>query len=214
MVATITTIITRRTSASDVIFPRRAGCDTFQRMSISPALDPSFSLRYPIGKFDRSRLDRAENIAAIAALPSTLREAVAGLNDEQLDTPYREGGWTVRQLVHHVADSHINAYVRMRLALTEDWPTIKPYDEAEWAKLRGCADASGRGFAFAAGGSASPLGCFAAVADGGGLGTRICASGEWAGVAGDGGGDLRLAQPAPCGACDGTAEADGVVRAS
>jgi hypothetical protein len=57
------------------------------------------------------------------------------LPDGQLDTPYREGGWTVRQLVHHVADSHINAYVRMRLALTEDWPTIKPYEEAEWAKL-------------------------------------------------------------------------------
>ncbi len=74
-------------------------------------------------------------MAAIAGLPSALREAVAGLDDPQLDTPYREGGWTVRQLVHHVADSHINAYVRMRLALTEDWPTIKPYEEAEWAKL-------------------------------------------------------------------------------
>jgi DinB superfamily len=104
-------------------------------MSLSPALDPSFSLRYPIGKFDRSRLDRAENIAAIAGLPSALRAAVADLSDPQLDTPYREGGWTVRQLVHHVADSHINASVRMRLALTEDWPTIKPYEEAEWAKL-------------------------------------------------------------------------------
>jgi hypothetical protein len=104
-------------------------------MSLSPALDPSFSLRYPIGTFDRSRLDRAENIAAITGLPSALGSAVAGLGDNQLDTPYREGGWTVRQLVHHVADSHINAYVRMRLALTEDWPTIKPYEEAEWAKL-------------------------------------------------------------------------------
>lgn len=105
-------------------------------MSISPALDPSFSLRYPTGKFDRSRIDRAESIAAIAGLPSALREAVGGLDDVQLDTPYREGGWTVRQLVHHVADSHINAYARMRLALTEDWPTIKPYEEAEWAKLK------------------------------------------------------------------------------
>src|SRR5580704_13646196 len=104
-------------------------------MSLSPALDSSFSIRYPIGKFDRSRLDRAENIAAIAGLPSALRAAVGDLNDAQLDTPYRDGGWTVRQLVHHVADSHINAYVRVRLALTEDWPTIKPYDEGAWAKL-------------------------------------------------------------------------------
>ena len=104
-------------------------------MSLSPALDPLFSLRYPIGDFDRSRLDRTENIAAIAALPSALREAVSGLADSQLDTPYREGGWTVRQLVHHVADSHMNAYVRIRLALTEDWPTIKPYEEARWAEL-------------------------------------------------------------------------------
>jgi hypothetical protein len=104
-------------------------------MSLSPALDPSFSLRYPIGKFDPSQTHRTRNIAAIAGLPSALREAVAGLSEEQLDRPYREGGWTVRQLVHHVADSHINAYVRIRLALTEDWPTIKPYEEAEWAKL-------------------------------------------------------------------------------
>ncbi len=66
---------------------------------------------------------------------SGLRAAVAGLNDSQLDTPYREGGWTVRQVVHHVADSHANAYIRFKLALTEDWPTIKPYDEAAWAKL-------------------------------------------------------------------------------
>jgi hypothetical protein len=104
-------------------------------MSVSPALDPSFSLRYPIGDFDPSQADRTRDIAAIAGLPSALREAVAVLTNSQLDTPYRDGGWTVRQLVHHVADSHINAYVRMRLALTEDWPTIKPYEESEWAKL-------------------------------------------------------------------------------
>jgi hypothetical protein len=116
-------------------FAATSGCDTFQRMSLSPALDPSFSLRYPIGDFDPSRLDRTENLAAIARLPSALRGAVSGLSDAQLETPYREGGWTVRQLVHHVADSHINAYVRVRLALTEDWPTIKPYNEAAWAKL-------------------------------------------------------------------------------
>ncbi|MDE3188037.1 MAG: putative metal-dependent hydrolase, partial [Acidobacteriota bacterium] len=59
----------------------------------------------------------------------------AGLSDVQLDTPYREGGWTARQVVHHVADSHANAYVRFKLSLTEDWPTVKPYDEAAWAKL-------------------------------------------------------------------------------
>ena len=64
-----------------------------------------------------------------------MRAAVAGLTPEQLDTPYRPGGWTVRQVVHHVPDSHINSYVRFKLALTEEEPTIKPYDEARWAKL-------------------------------------------------------------------------------
>ena len=67
--------------------------------------------------------------------PSNCRLPSAGLSDAQLDTPYREGGWTVRQVVHHVADSHANSYVRFKLALTEDWPTIKPYDEAAWANL-------------------------------------------------------------------------------
>lgn len=104
-------------------------------MSVSPALDASFSLRYPIGDFVPLQSSRAESIGHIAALPVALSDAAAGLSDAQLDTPYREGGWTVRQLVHHVADSHINAYVRTRLALTEDWPTIKPYAEAEWANL-------------------------------------------------------------------------------
>jgi uncharacterized damage-inducible protein DinB len=68
-------------------------------------------------------------------LPERLTAAVAGLNDAQLDTPYRDGGWTVRQLVHHLPDSHANSYVRFKLGLTEDWPTIKPYDEAAWANL-------------------------------------------------------------------------------
>jgi DinB superfamily len=104
-------------------------------MSLSPALDDLLSLRYPIGKFTPSEAHRDKDIAAIAGLPSALRAAVAGLDDAQLDTEYRPGGWAVRQLVHHVADSHMNAYVRIRLALTEDWPTIKPYDEAQWAKL-------------------------------------------------------------------------------
>lgn len=74
-------------------------------------------------------------IDAIARLPDDFRGAVRGLSESQLDTPYRPEGWTVRQLVHHVPDSHMNAYVRFKLALTEDVPTIKPYDEAEWAKL-------------------------------------------------------------------------------
>ena len=78
---------------------------------------------------------REELIETIRQLPAHLREAVAGLNDPQLDTPYREGGWTVRQVVHHIADSHANSFVRFKLALTEDWPTIKPYSEAAWARL-------------------------------------------------------------------------------
>ena len=96
-------------------------------------------LRYPIGRFrmPASSLPgvRAAHIQVLRQLPERLTAAVAGLDDAQLDTPYREGGWTVRQLVHHVADSHANCYVRFKLALTEDWPTIKPYDEAAWANL-------------------------------------------------------------------------------
>lgn len=96
-------------------------------------------LRFPIGKFnwagDSSPAQREQFINDIAGLPATLRAASAGLTDEQLDTPYREGGWTVRQVIHHVADSHLNSYVRFRLALTEEAPTIKPYDEAQWAEL-------------------------------------------------------------------------------
>ena len=74
-------------------------------------------------------------IDAIAATPANLRSAVRGLSEAQLDTPYRLGGWTVRQVVHHVPDSHSNAYTRFKLTLTEDVPTIKPYDEGAWAKL-------------------------------------------------------------------------------
>ena len=96
-------------------------------------------LRYPVGRFNGQPADtpaaRAAAIGTIRALPAHLREAANGLSDAQLDTPYREGGWTVRQVVHHVADSHMNAFVRWKLALTEDWPTIKPYDEAAWARL-------------------------------------------------------------------------------
>jgi hypothetical protein len=99
----------------------------------------SDDLRYPIGKFsyDGTMTDarRTECVARIAAAPAGFRAAVAGLDDRQLDTPYRPGGWTVRQVVHHVPDSHLNAYTRIRLALTEDIPTIKPYEEARWAEL-------------------------------------------------------------------------------
>lgn len=95
--------------------------------------------RYPVGKFRRPEKitpqKRIAAIAAIAELPAKLSGALDGLDRQQIDTPYREGGWTVRQLVHHVADSHMNAFVRVRLALTEDWPTITPYDEKAWALL-------------------------------------------------------------------------------
>src|SRR5579864_5033334 len=95
--------------------------------------------RYPVGKFKRPEKitpqKRMAAIAAIAEMPAKLKEALEGLDRQQLDTPYREGGWTVRQLVHHIADSHMNSFVRMRLALTEDWPTITAYDEKAWAML-------------------------------------------------------------------------------
>ena len=95
--------------------------------------------RYPIGKFEMpARITpslRQEAISQLAAAPAQARAAVAGLTEGQLDTPYREGGWTARQVIHHLADSHMNSYVRLRLALTEDQPTIRPYDEARWAEL-------------------------------------------------------------------------------
>ena len=96
-------------------------------------------LRYPIGRFHEDPHPTPEKherwITRIAALPGELRILVQDLSDRQLDTPYRAGGWTIRQVVHHVPDSHLNAYVRTKLALTEHVPTIKPYDEAAWAKL-------------------------------------------------------------------------------
>lgn len=96
-------------------------------------------LRYPIGQFryegepDQHR--REQWIEEIAATPAHLRAAVAGLSPQQLDTPYRDKGWTIRQVVHHLPDSHLNAYTRIKLALTEDVPVIKPYEEARWAEL-------------------------------------------------------------------------------
>jgi hypothetical protein len=96
-------------------------------------------LSYPIGKFDfKQTVAPAQYpalIAEIAAAPALFRDAVRGLDDAQLDTPYRPGGWTVRQTVHHVADSHMNSYIRLRLALTESEPTIRPYDQKAWAEL-------------------------------------------------------------------------------
>jgi hypothetical protein len=97
-------------------------------------------LRYPIGKFERptAPLDRATRAALVKTIedtPAKFRALVAPLSETQLDTPYRPGGWTIRQVVHHVADSHLNAFVRMKLALTEDAPTIKTYEEQLWAEL-------------------------------------------------------------------------------
>jgi len=95
-------------------------------------------LRYPIGPFkfegEPSESQLKQFISDIEQTPARLRAALAGLTEEQIETPYRPGGWTLRQVAHHVPDSHMNAYVRMKLALTEDNPTIKPYDEARWAE--------------------------------------------------------------------------------
>ena len=108
-------------------------------------------LQYPIGKFTWNRkgegllaseAERQQWIAEIEEAPARLRAAIRGLTEAQLETPYRPGGWTVRQLVHHLADSHMNSYVRFRLALTEDEPTIKPYEQELWANLTDARSAS------------------------------------------------------------------------
>lgn len=98
--------------------------------------DPSF----PIGRFESlgrplTAQERAARIAAIEAHPANMRAAVAGLDDAQLDTPYRDGGWTVRQVVHHVVDSHVNSYIRFKLAVTEDAPAVVTYEQSAWAEL-------------------------------------------------------------------------------
>lgn len=99
------------------------------------ATDP----RYPVGRFQydgvATREARSSRIDDISKAPAALRAAVKGLTPRQLDTPYREGGWTVRQVLHHLPDSHLNAYVRFKLALTEDTPMVKPYDQERWAQL-------------------------------------------------------------------------------
>src|SRR5687767_4199390 len=96
-------------------------------------------LRYPIGKFQYAGVSTPEQrkqfIADIAETPSRLKDAVSGLNEEQLNTAYRPEGWSVRQVTHHLPDSHLNAYTRFRLALTEEEPTIRPYYEDRWAEL-------------------------------------------------------------------------------
>ncbi len=95
--------------------------------------------RYPIGEYQSEEVITSDKIAQwiedIRILPDQLKKAVKGLNDEELQKTYRENGWTICQLVHHIADSSMNSYIRIKLALTEETPTIKPYDEAEWAKL-------------------------------------------------------------------------------
>ncbi len=95
--------------------------------------------RYPIGKFERPKSvstgELRDAMAVLSETPGLLRNAVEGLDNSRLNTPYRDGGWTVRQLIHHIADSHMNAFTRLRFALTEDWPTIKPYNEKAWAEL-------------------------------------------------------------------------------
>jgi len=107
-------------------------------MSVSTVISEE-KLRYPIGRFEPLKVVSPDHHEAwlrdLEQLPSKLRQAVAGLNDRQLDTPYRSGGWTVRQVVHHYPDSHLNAYTRFRLALTEDSPVVKTYEEARWAEL-------------------------------------------------------------------------------
>ena len=92
--------------------------------------------RYPVGPFDPNDTTPIPDlIAVIEALPARLREAVSGITEAQLETRYRDGGWTARQVVHHIADSHLNSYTRFRLGLTEERPVIRPYDEKKWAEL-------------------------------------------------------------------------------
>ena len=102
-------------------------------------MEKAGDLRFPIGKFRADAPIAASDypllIGQIAETPGALRSAVAGLSRDQIETPYRPGGWTVKQVVHHLPDSHLNAYTRFKLALTEDEPTIKAYDEAKWAEL-------------------------------------------------------------------------------
>jgi hypothetical protein len=103
-------------------------------------MDDLDRLRYPVGRMPRSSApldaaERSQHLDVLERLPSRFRSLVSGLSDAQLDTPYRPGGWTIRQVVHHVADSHMNAYIRMKLAATEESPMVKTYEEKLWAEL-------------------------------------------------------------------------------
>ena len=172
--------------------------------------------RFPVGRFQRpasvtAAHDRMKAIAAIAAMPAMLSAAVKGLDREQLDTPYREGGWTVRQLVHHIADSHMNAFLRIRLALTEDWPTISSYNEKAWAELQDSMTAPVGLVGGLAGGSACALGDAAGVADGRAVGARSEASGKRADDGGVCDRAVWVAFAAPRGAHYAAAGAAGLV---
>src|SRR6185369_3797313 len=132
---------TRRASASANVWEPAIKTEFTFQADLQPTSQEArmTDLQYPVGRFnwegESSPARREQFINDISGLPAQLREAVAGLSEEQLDTPYREGGWTVRQVIHHLADSHLNSYVRFRLALTEETPTVKAYDEAQWAEL-------------------------------------------------------------------------------
>ncbi len=172
-------------------------------------------LRYPVGRYTPpdsvDAAQRAEWIGQIAAMPARLHAAVAGLTEEQLDTPYRPGGWTVRQVVHHVPDSHMNAFVRMKLALTEDVPPIKTVRRSRvGAAPRRHADAH-RDVAGAARRAARALGAAAARADATSSGPRLPPPGMGRDRAGSDAGPLRVAQPPPRGAHHGPARARGLV---
>src|SRR3984957_5953109 len=117
-----------------------ASCTNFNIRIRKFMATPTEDLRHPIGRFSfqspSTAGQRQKWIAEIAETPAKLRAAIAGLDEAQLDTPYRDGGWTVRQVVHHVPESHMNAYIRFKLALTENEPTVKPYNKDAWAKLQ------------------------------------------------------------------------------
>src|SRR5215510_13725195 len=130
----------RESTAANVKDARNIGCLAPRFYQQETTVTDLERLRYPVGRFERvtTPLDRATrdtHIATIEQLPARFRALTGSLSEAQLDTPYREGGWTVRQVVHHVPESHMNAYIRFKLALTENEPVVKPYDEAAWAML-------------------------------------------------------------------------------
>ena len=164
-------------------------------------------LRFPIGKFQRPTAPLTDSSARSSTskrspqTPARLNDAVKGLKPEQLDTRYRPDGWTVRQVTHHVPDSHMNAYIRFKLALTEDLPLIKPYNEAKFAELGDVRIGAHRAVARPARKSAQALGAAAAHAGSRGVGAPISPSGtREAAVARRYAGVIRLARETSCGA--------------